>query len=109
MDRYELPMMIAENGIGLDEKEGDDDEARRRYLKDHLVQLKEAIADGCKMIGYLWWGPIDVVSAGTGEMKKRYGFIYVDRFNDGSGDLHRSKKPSFEYYKHIIETNGEEL
>lgn len=109
MDRYELPMMIAENGIGLDEKEGDDDPARRQYLKDHLVQLKEAIADGCNMIGYLWWGPIDIVSAGTGEMKKRYGFVYVDRFNDGTGDFHRSKKASFDYYKHIIETNGEEL
>ena len=71
--------------------------------------MKEAIADGCDIMGYLWWGPIDIVSAGTGEMKKRYGFIYVDRHNDGSGTLKRSRKDSFEYYKKVIASNGEEL
>jgi 6-phospho-beta-glucosidase len=73
------------------------------------VQVNEALEDGCDIMGYLYWGPIDVVSAGTGEMKKRYGFVYVDRFNDGTGTLERSKKDSYDWYKHVIETNGEAL
>lgn len=109
-DRYELPLFIVENGVGLDEKEEDgktiQDPQRIEFLKAHLKEVYEAIKDGCKVLGYLWWGPIDVVSAGTGEMRKRYGFIYVERFNDGTGDLHRSKKASFEIYKQIIEQNG---
>lgn len=112
-DRYELPLFIVENGLGLDETPNEagriNDPARCRYLKMHLEEIAEAIEDGCEVLGYLWWGPIDIVSAGTGEMKKRYGFIYVDRHNDGSGDLHRLKKDSFDYYKQIIETNGEDL
>ena len=111
-DRYELPLFPVENGIGLKEDEENgmiEDPARVKYLKMHLEALAQAIEDGCEIIGYLWWGPIDIVSAGTGEMKKRYGFIYVDRFNDGTGDLHRSKKQSFEYFKKVIETNGEIL
>ena len=111
-DRYELPLFPVENGIGLKEDETDgmiEDPAREKYLRMHLEEMAKAIEDGCEILGYLWWGPIDIVSAGTGEMKKRYGFIYVDRFNDGTGDLHRSKKKSFEYYKRIIETNGEEI
>ena len=111
-DRYELPLFPVENGIGLKEDETDgmiEDPAREKYLRMHLEEMAKAIEDGCEILGYLWWGPIDIVSAGTGEMKKRYGFIYVDRFNDGTGDLHRSKKKSFEYYKRIIETNGEKI
>lgn len=112
-DRYELPLFIVENGLGLDETPDEmnriHDPARCRYLKMHLEEIAEAIKDGCEVLGYLWWGPIDIVSAGTGEMKKRYGFIYVDRHNDGSGDLHRLRKDSFDYYKQIIETNGENL
>lgn len=112
-DRYELPLFPVENGVGLDEKPDENgkfhDVARCRYLKSHLEQIKEAIADGCDILGYLWWGPIDIVSAGTGEMKKRYGFIYVDRDNEGEGTMERSKKESFYYYKQVIESNGENL
>ncbi len=112
-DRYHLPQFIVENGIGLDENLDEngkiDDPFRQSYLKDHLKQVYEAIQDGCDVMGYLWWGPIDVVSAGTGEMKKRYGFVYVDRFNDGTGTLERAKKNSYDVYKEIIETNGASL
>lgn len=112
-DRYHLPMFIVENGIGLDENLDEnhqiDDPFRVKYLEDHLVQVNEAIEDGVDCMGYLWWGPIDVVSAGTGEMKKRYGFVYVDRFNDGSGTLERVRKNSYDRYREIIESNGEIL
>ena len=112
-DRYHLPQFIVENGIGLDENLDEngkiDDPFRVRYLEQHLKQIHEAILDGVPCIGYLWWGPIDVVSAGTGEMKKRYGFVYVDRFNDGHGTLERVKKNSYDRYKEIIESNGEVL
>ena len=112
-DEYNLPLFIVENGIGLDENLDSEgkihDDFRKKYVKDHLVQIEEAIKDGCDVMGYLYWGPIDVVSAGTGEMRKRYGFVYVDRFNDGTGTLERSKKDSFEWFKNVIETNGEEL
>lgn len=112
-DRYHLPQFIVENGIGLDEnldENGEiDDPFRVRYLEEHLKQVELAIEDGCNVIGYLWWGPIDVVSAGTGEMKKRYGFVYVDRFNDGHGTLERKIKKSYYRYKEIIESNGEAL
>ena len=108
-DRYHKPLFIVENGIGLDETQGQDtinDQDRIQFINDHLIQVNEALADGCDVMGYLYWGPIDVVSAGTGEMRKRYGFVYVDRFNDGSGTLERRKKASFEYYKEVIKTNG---
>ena len=71
--------------------------------------MKEDIKDGTNLIGYTWWGPIDIVSAGTGEMKKRYGFLYVDKNNDGTGSLNRIRKDSYNYYKQIIESNGESL
>lgn len=112
-DEYHMPLFIVENGIGLDENLDEKgqihDDFRKKYVKEHLEQVHEAILDGCDIMGYLYWGPIDVVSAGTGEMRKRYGFVYVDRFNDGTGTLERSKKDSFAWYKHVIETNGEEL
>ncbi|MBS7730540.1 family 1 glycosylhydrolase, partial [Vibrio cholerae] len=76
---------------------------------EHVEMMAEAIKDGCEIIGYTWWGPIDIVSAGTGEMEKRYGFIYVDKQNDGTGSLKRIRKESFYYYKRIIESNGEDL
>lgn len=112
-DRYELPLFPVENGIGLDEQpdaQGNiHDIDRCRYLKMHIEEMKEAIADGCEIMGYLWWGPIDIVSAGTGELKKRYGFIYVDRDNEGKGTMKRMKKESFDYYKKVIESNGDDL
>ena len=113
-DRYQLPMFIVENGFGaIDQKEADGsvhDQYRIDYLKEHIQEMKKAVdIDGVDLLGYTVWGCIDCVSFSTGEMKKRYGFIYVDKNNDGSGSLKRSKKDSFEWYKKVIETNGEVL
>ena len=113
-ERYEIPLFIVENGFGaIDVKEADGsvkDDYRIEYLKAHLQQVKKAVEiDGVDLMGYTPWGCIDLVSATTGEMKKRYGFIYVDKNNDGSGTLVRSRKLSFYWYKKIIESNGETL
>ncbi|GJM77314.1 hypothetical protein HMSSN036_95300 [Paenibacillus macerans] len=85
------------------------DDYRIEYLREHIKAMKEAIADGVDLIGYTPWGCIDLVSAGTGEMKKRYGFIYVDKDNEGRGTLARSRKQSFHWYKQVIASNGERL
>ncbi|MDO5407433.1 MAG: 6-phospho-beta-glucosidase [Eubacteriales bacterium] len=113
-DRYPVPQFIVENGLGAYDKFEEDgtinDDYRIEYFKKHIEQMKKAVdEDGIDLMGYTPWGCIDLVSAGTGEYDKRYGFIYVDKHNDGSGDLHRGKKRSFDWYKHVIETNGEEL
>lgn len=112
-DRYHIPLMIVENGLGArDTLESDgtiNDDYRIDYLRKHIIQMKEAVEDGVDLMGYTPWGCIDLVSASTGEMAKRYGFIYVDKYDDGTGDLKRLKKKSFEWYKKVIETNGEEL
>ncbi len=110
---YGKPIMITENGLGaIDElKDGDiQDDYRIDYLRQHLLQLKAAVEeDYVDCFGYLMWGPIDLVSATTGEMKKRYGFIYVDKNDDGTGTLKRYKKASFTWFQKVIETNGESL
>lgn len=113
-ERYELPMMIVENGIGLHEKPAADgmvhDDERIKYFAEHIAQMKLAIEeDGVALMGYCPWGPIDLVSASTGEMEKRYGFIYVDKNNKGEGTLKRSPKKSFYWYQKVIKSNGEEL
>lgn len=112
-DRYHIPIIIVENGFGaedvLTEDRTVDDYYRIEYLKQHIIQMKEAIEDGVDLIGYLSWGPIDIVSASTGEMKKRYGFVYVDKDDNGNGSLNRYKKKSFYWYKKVIETNGQVL
>lgn len=112
-NRYQIPMMVVENGLGAVDKVEEDgsinDDYRISYLRDHIIEMKEAVEDGVELIGYTPWGCIDLVSASTGEMKKRYGFIYVDKDNDGNGDLSRSKKDSFYWYKKVIESNGENL
>ena len=113
-DRYQLPMMIVENGLGaIDEVVPGkmiEDDYRIDYMRKHIKVMKDAIEiDGVDLIGYTPWGFIDVVSAGTGEMRKRYGFIYVDYDDDGNGDLHREKKKSFYYMKKVYESNGEDL
>ncbi|MDR2601961.1 MAG: 6-phospho-beta-glucosidase [Spirochaetaceae bacterium] len=113
-DRYEKPLFIVENGLGAaDSIESDGsikDPYRIDYLLSHIKQVKKAIEeDGVDVIGYTPWGCIDLVSAGTGEMKKRYGFIYVDKHNSGGGTLKRIKKQSFEWYKNVIKTNGSEI
>lgn len=109
-DRYQKPLFVVENGLGAIDRVEDgnriDDDYRIKYLNDHIAQLGKAIDDGVDLIGYTTWGPIDIVSAGTGEMKKRYGFIYVDRDNDGRGTLKRIPKKSFYWYKKVIESNG---
>lgn len=111
--KYGLPIMVTENGIGAVDEMVDGkihDEYRIDYLKAHLSELKKAvIEDHVECFGYLMWGPIDLVSATTGEMKKRYGFIYVDKHDDGTGDLSRYKKDSFYWYQNIIQTQGEDL
>lgn len=109
---YGKPLFIVENGVGVDEKvvnETVNDNYRIEYLKNHIEQLKEAVDDGVQIMGYTMWSPIDIVSNSTGEMRKRYGLIYVDLDDDGKGTLNRYKKKSFYWYKNVIETNGEEL
>lgn len=111
-DRYQKPLFIVENGLGaVDTVENDEinDDYRINYLRDHIVQMGEAIKDGVDVMGYTPWGCIDLVSAGTGEMKKRYGFIYVDKDNEGNGTLKRTPKKSFHWYKKVISSNGEDL
>ncbi|NMG90617.1 glycoside hydrolase family 1 protein, partial [Streptococcus pneumoniae] len=115
-DRYQLPLFIVENGLGAKDVliEGEDgptvdDDYRIDYLKKHLQQVGEAIEDGVELLGYTTWGCIDLVSASTAQISKRYGFIYVDRNDDGSGTLNRYKKKSFYWYKEVIESNGETL
>ena len=83
--------------------------SRIDYLSRHIEQMAEAVKDGVNLMGYTPWGCIDLVSASTGEMAKRYGFIYVNKFDDGTGDLRRERKDSFYWYKRVIETNGAEL
>ena len=113
-DRYQLPLFIAENGIGaVDEIEEDGsilDTYRIDYLKKHIQALRDACEkDYVDCFGYAAWGPIDLISAGTGEMRKRYGFVYVDADDDGKGTFSRRRKKSFYWYKKVIESNGEKL
>lgn len=115
-DRWQKPLFIVENGLGakdvLVERNGVktvEDDYRIDYLREHLLQVREAIADGVELWGYTWWGPIDLVSASTAQLSKRYGFIYVDRNDDGTGTLERYKKKSFGYYADVIATNGASL
>lgn len=113
-DRYELPLFIVENGLGAYDKKGTDgvihDDYRIEYLREHIAAMKRCVEkDGVEVMGYTPWGCIDLVSAGSGEMEKRYGFIYVDKDNKGEGTLGRERKDSFHWFKHVIETNGEEL
>ena len=113
-ERYEKPLFIVENGFGaIDVKEDDGschDPYRIDYLRAHIEEMKKAVQeDGVDLMGYTPWGCIDCVSFTTGEMKKRYGFIYVDRDNEGNGTLERSKKDSYDWYKKVIASNGEEL
>ena len=113
-DRYHKPLWIVENGLGaIDTVEEDGsihDPYRIDYIKQHIIEMKKAVdEDGVDLMGYMPWGCIDVVSAGTGEMRKRYGFIYVDMDDDGNGDLHRARKDSFYWYQKVCKSNGEEL
>lgn len=113
-DRYQKPLFIVENGLGAYDKVEENgeiiDDYRIDYLRAHIEAMRDAVdIDGVDLLGYTTWGPIDLVSAGTGEMTKRYGFIYVDRDDYGNGTLARSKKKSFDWYKKVIASNGEDL
>lgn len=117
-DRYQKPLFIVENGLGAKDElvpDGNgsytvEDDYRIEYLKAHIEALKAAVdEDGVELLGYTPWGCIDLVSASTGEMSKRYGFIYVDRKDDGEGSFARYRKKSFHWYKKVIASNGEEL
>jgi 6-phospho-beta-glucosidase len=115
-DRWQKPLFIVENGLGardqLVEVDGVKtviDDYRISYLNDHLVQVGEALLDGVNVLGYTSWGCIDIVSASTAQLSKRYGFIYVDRNDDGTGTLERYPKKSFDWYSEVIRTNGASL
>ncbi|USD43402.1 6-phospho-beta-glucosidase [Vibrio sp. SCSIO 43135] len=112
-DRYQKPLFIVENGLGardeVNEKGEILDDYRIAYLNDHLVQAREAVLDGVELMGFTSWGPIDLVANSTAEMSKRYGYIYVDRHDDGSGTLERKRKKSFFWYQEVIRTNGGSL
>lgn len=113
-ERYEVPLFIVENGFGMVDKVEQDgsinDDSRIAYLSQHIAEMKKAVEiDGVDLMGYTPWGCIDLVSFTTGEMKKRYGFIYVDKHNDGSGTLARTKKKSFNWYQRVIASNGSTL
>lgn len=111
-DRWQKPLFIVENGLGARDELVDGtvaDDYRISYMNDHLVQVGEALSDGVAVLGYTAWGCIDLVSMSTAEMSKRYGFIYVDRNDDGSGTLQRYRKKSFYWYKDVIASNGATL
>ena len=111
-DRYQKPLFIVENGMGAVDTVREDgsieDDYRIDYLARHIKAMMDAIdIDDVEVLGYTPWGCIDLVSAGTGEMKKRYGFIYVDKDDDGNGSLNRSRKKSFYWYQNVIKSNGQ--
>jgi 6-phospho-beta-glucosidase len=112
-DRYKIPIFIVENGLGANDAVDDSgqvaDDYRISYLRDHILEIGHALEDKVQILGYTMWSVIDLVSSSTGEMGKRYGFIYVDQDNSGNGTLKRIKKNSFYWYKRVIETNGEDL
>ncbi|MDQ0178330.1 6-phospho-beta-glucosidase [Bacillus chungangensis] len=112
-DRYQVPLFIVENGIGAEDQVTADgqvnDDYRIAYLQKHIEQMREAVVDGVDLIGYTMWSSIDIISSGTSEMSKRYGFIYVDQDDEGNGTLNRLKKKSFYWYQKVIESNGEDL
>lgn len=111
--RYQIPLMVVENGLGAYDKIEEDgtikDTYRIDYLRGHIEQMREAVKDGVDLIGYTPWGCIDLVSASTGEMAKRYGLVFVDKYDDGTGTLERKRKASFYWYKKVIASNGGEL
>lgn len=112
-DRYEKPLFLVENGLGAKDEIDEDgkihDYYRIEYLRKHIEAFKEAMKDGVELMGYLPWGCIDLISCSTGEMSKRYGFIYVDVDDNGNGTFKRIKKDSFDWYKKVINSGGTDL
>ena len=111
--RYQIPLMVVENGLGAEDKVEADgsihDPYRMEYMREHIRQMEEAVEDGVDLMGYTVWGCTDLVSAGTGEMAKRYGLVYVDKDNQGKGTLERRPKDSFYWYQKVIASNGKDL
>jgi 6-phospho-beta-glucosidase len=105
--------MVMENGLGAADTKSSDgiihDDYRIEYLKEHILEMAKAVADGVDLMGYTLWGCIDLVSASTREMAKRYGFIFVDKYDDGTGNLKRERKDSFFWYQKVIASNGESI
>ena len=111
-DRYHVPVIITENGLGASDTLEDGkvhDPYRIEYIRRHIEEMRKAIDDGVDLFGYTVWGCLDLISVSTGEMRKRYGFIYVDRDDEGRGTFDRYRKDSFYWYKKVIATNGEDL
>lgn len=112
-DRYHVPLIIVENGMGAKDIVNEDDTIhdsyRIKYFKEHILEMKKAVEMGVDLLGYTSWAPIDSISVSTSQMSKRYGFIYVDQDDEGNGSLKRLKKDSFYWYKKVIDTNGEAL
>lgn len=112
-DRYRKPLFVVENGFGAVDAVTEDgeihDDYRIEFFRKHFIQMEKAVEDGVELLGYTSWAPIDLISASTSQMSKRYGFIYVDQDDMGNGTLKRYKKDSFAWYKKVIETNGEVL
>ena len=113
-ERYDMPLFVVENGIGLHEKPDADgvvqDDARIQYFAAHIAEMKKAVErDGVSLLGYCPWGTIDIVSASTGEMEKRYGFVYVDKNNQGEGTLKRTPKKSYYWFQKVVKSNGDDL
>ena len=112
-DRYGIPIFIVENGLGaIDERDENGcihDDYRINYLRQHICEMEKAILNKVDLFGYTVWSALDIVSSGTGEMRKRYGFIYVDKDDQGNGTMKRSRKKSFYWYKKVIESNGGDL
>lgn len=112
-DRYGIPLFVVENGLGARDTLNPDgtvsDPYRIDYIKEHIIAMKEAIRDGVDLMGYTTWGCIDLISCGTSQMTKRYGFIYVEQDDEGNGSLKRIPKESFYWYKRVIASNGENL
>ena len=112
-DRYQLPLFIVENGMGAVDKIEEDgsiiDDYRIDYFRSHMIEMKKAVEEGVDLMGYTSWAPIDLVSAGTSQMSKRYGFIYVDQDDYGNGTLERKRKKSFYWYQKVIKSNGADM
>lgn len=111
-DRYHIPLMVVENGLGAVDKLEDGkvhDGYRIEYLRRHVEEMEKAVDAGVDLMGYTMWGPIDLISAGTREIRKRYGFIYIDKNSDGTGSLQRIRKDSFYWYRDVIASNGTKL
>ncbi|MBO4367641.1 MAG: glycoside hydrolase family 1 protein [Clostridia bacterium] len=112
-DRYRIPLMIVENGLGAEDTVTEDgsvhDDYRIDYLRAHIAEMGKAVDEGVDLMGYTMWGCIDLTSLSTGEMRKRYGFVYVDRDDEGKGSFARIRKDSFAWYKKVIASNGRDL